>query len=267
MSNLKCPRCNAEIKETDVFCMSCGNPVKADVDAELKKEEKNENVKDTNNIQKEIVNKEEKGIFNENLSMEKNKKSKKGLVTIILLILIIILLAMTLVYLLIFKEEKKCEVCEKCPEPEVEIVEKEPTYQYINFDGYRFKIPLDWNFEGDSSNYRFINEEENVYVLISNLDTVSYSTFVSEEYQNVYQEKLQTDFNISISNGEEKSLDNKYYYLIEGTYESYKYIVVVTENSNGIFLTEAQFENNSVYTNKKQEVIDFSLSYSKNNKL
>ena len=58
MSSLKCPRCNADIKETDVFCMSCGNPVKADVDAELKKEEKNENVKDTNNIQKEIVNKD-----------------------------------------------------------------------------------------------------------------------------------------------------------------------------------------------------------------
>ena len=267
MSSLKCPRCNADIKETDVFCMSCGNPVKADITEELKKDKKKENYENTENFQKEIIKKEEKKVSNESLPIEKNKKSKKGLIAIIVLILIIILLATFLVYLLVFKEEKKCEVCEKCPEPEVEIIEKEPTYQYINFDGYRFKIPLDWNFEGNSSDYRFINEEENVYTLISNVDTVSYSTFVSEEYQKIYQETLQTSYSISINNSEEKTLDGKYYYLMEGIYESYKYIIIVTENSNGIFLTEAQFENNSVYTNKKQEVIDFALSYTQNSKL
>lgn len=271
MSKLKCPRCNADIKETDIFCMSCGNPVKRDIDKELKKEKKEDNIKAGKEIKEKIETEkipiEENVIPSKTEQIEKNRKTKKGIVTIILLIIIIIALSTTLVYLLVFKEEKECEVCEKCPEPEVEIIEKEPTYQYVNFNGYRFKIPLDWNFEGDSSEYRFINEEENVYVLISNLNSVSYSTFSNDDYQKIYQEKLQTDYNISINNAEEKILDDKNYYLMEGTYESYKYIIVVTENSNGIFLTEAQFENNSVYTNKKQEVIDFALSYTKNNKL
>ena len=54
---------------------------------------------------------------------------------------------------------------------------------------------------------------------------------------------------------------------MEGVNNSYEYMIIVTKKDNGIFLIESQFENNSIYNNKKQEVIDFALSYMKNNKI
>lgn len=265
MKKLKCPRCKKEIKKDDTFCMSCGNPLgnKKDIvsviDDDIKRVETIEEQDDVISILYQEKNSEEK----------KKNKDNKIFIIIILSVVTIILLSVVL-YFIFFKEEKKCEVC-NCPKPETKVeiqyVEKEPTIQYINFLGYRFSMPLDWNFEGDGQEYKFINGEENVYVLISSVDSIDYDTFVSSDYQKVYLEELQTSYDISINRKEEKTKEEINYYLMEGLYDSYDYMIIVTKTDEGIFLTEAQFENNSVYTNKKQEVIDFALSYLKNNKI
>ena len=44
-------------------------------------------------------------------------------------------------------------------------------------------------------------------------------------------------------------------------------MILVTKKDTGIFMTEAQFKNNSVLTAKKQEVIDFTLSSNKNDEM
>lgn len=250
MKKLKCPRCKSPIKENDTFCMSCGAPVR--------EETKKENAK--RNVEEE--RKENVIIVEEKLEA----KQKKNIILPIILIVIILILLAVICYFLFFKEEKKCDEC-NCPKPEIKYIEKEPTIQYINFNGYRFSMPLDWMFEGDTSEYKFINKEENMYILISDLTEVNYETFISEEYQKVYLEKLQTDYDIAINKSIEKEKNDVEYYLMEGTYNSYDYIIIVTEKEDGIFLTEAQFENNSVYTSKKQEVIDFAISYSENDSL
>lgn len=268
MSKLKCPRCKSEVNEDDTFCMSCGNPIKKDVEKKIKEQEEakvevKEEIK-TEEIENVAI--PNPTVVKEEVTPKENKPKSNKAVVIIMLVIILGLLG-GLSYFVFFKEEKECEVCKKCPKPEPEIIEKEPTVQYINFSGYRFEMPLDWNFEGDSEDYKFTNEKENIYVLISKLDDITYSTFISEEYQKIYVEKLQSDYDIFINNKEEKKKDNKNYYIMEGTFESYNYIIIVTENEDGIFLTEAQFESNSVYTNKKQEVIDFAISYNKNGKI
>lgn len=257
MSKLRCPRCKSEIKENDTFCMSCGSPIRDDIKVKLSKDEG----KTSETLKKDDV------IIDNSNNDNLNRNKKTNIILIFVLLFIIVVLAIFLCYFLFVKKDKECEVCLKCPEQEVKVIEKNPTVQYINFDGYRFSIPLDWNFEGDTSDYKFTNKNESIYVLISNLDTISYSTFVSSEYQKVYLERLQSDYDIFITNSNEKVKDKDKYYLMEGTYESYAYIIVVTENNNGIFLTEAQFKNNSVYNSKKREVIDFALSYMKNDKI
>jgi hypothetical protein len=273
MKKLKCPRCKKEIKNDDTFCMSCGNPLgnKKNIVSVINDDiEKVETIEEQDEV-KSILYQD-----NENETEEKkininNKTSKDNKVSIIIILSVITLILLCLVlYFIFFEEEKKCDAC-NCPEPEtkveVQYVEKEPTVQYINFLGYRFSMPLDWNFEGEGQEYKFINGEENVYVVISSIDSIDYDTFVSADYQKVYLEELQTSSDISINRKEEKVKEEINYYIMEGLYDSYDYMIIVTKTDEGIFLTEAQFENNSVYTNKKQEVIDFALSYLKNNKI
>ena len=261
MSSLKCPRCKKEINENDIFCMSCGMPMKEEIKVKTKENEKEGKI-ETETYEK-TANQPSKDKNNiPNISTKKTR----FLVPIVILSIISICLAAALIYFIFFKKED-CPVCEECKEPEIQIIEKEPTFQYINFHGYRFSIPLDWNFEGDTEEYRFTNQDENIYVLISDLSTVSYSTFISDSYQKVYVDTLQTSYDISITTSEKKEKDNISYYIMEGSYNSYNYIIIATENDNGIFLTEAQFEDNSVFTTKKEEVIDFALSYAKNDKI
>lgn len=257
MAKLKCPRCKSPLKNNDTFCKSCGAPVRSE----------------TKNVKKEIVEKiEEKDIEivekkeEINVNTEQNKKIK----FMAILSLSMIILGIILGYFLFYKEEIKCKVCnecEKCAEPTIEYIEKEPTTQLINFKGYRFLMPIDWNFEGNTDDYKFINEEENLYASIAKLDNIEYETFITKDYQNTYLEKLQTAYNIEIIKKYEEEKDEIKYYVLEGTFESYQYMIVVTKNDTGIFMTEAQFKNNSVLTAKKQEVIDFTLSSNKNDEM
>jgi len=251
-SKLKCPRCKNKIDYDDVFCRVCGNSVKREM---VNKDKVDEVV--------EPVEKEDK--VEENILENSSNNSKKNKIVIIILLVIILMLALGLFYFLFIKKEKECDKCE-CT-PEIKFVEKKPTIQYINFNGYRFSIPLDWSFEGNTSDYKFINNAENMYVSISSLDTITYDLFISSDYQKMYIEKLQSESDIFINHKEEKSVEELKYYIMDGTYDSYNYVIIVTENENGVFVINAQFENNSVYTNKKDEVINFAVSYVKNNKV
>lgn len=248
MKKLKCPRCKKALKKEDTFCTSCGNPMGTKKDVVSTIDDKNKTI-----LQEETIG--------DNQTID-NKKLIIKLLSSIIVILIIVLLCV-----IFLDEEKECICVEQDPNVEIKYIEKEPTIQYINYLGYRFSMPLDWNFEGDDQDYKFINGEETIYVSISNIDTVDYETFVSDDYQKIYLEELQTNYDISINRKEEKTQNEKNYYLMEGVNNSYEYMIIVTKNDNGIFLIETQFENNSIYNNKKQEVIDFALSYMKNNKI
>ena len=249
MKKLKCPRCKKEINKDDVFCKECGNPLG------MEKKLDNQTVDHANE-------KEETNVGVTNNKLENNKTLIIKILSSIIIILIILLLCSILL-----RKEKECICIKEDPEVEIKYIEKEPTVQYINYLGYRFSIPLDWDFEGDGQEYKFINKEENIYISISNIDTIDYETFVSNDYQKVYLEELQTNNDISINRKEEISKEEIKYYLMEGVNNSYEYMIIVTKKDNGIFLIESQFENNSIYNNKKQEVIDFALSYMKNNKI
>ena len=251
MSKTKCPRCKTLLKSNETFCMSCG--------AQVAKETKN--IKEETKINEPTENPTNKDICECNRIKETNQKT----LLFPIICVVIVLLLSTIAYLLFFKTEK-CKEC-ICPQQEIKYIEKEPTIQYINFQGYRFSIPLDWNFEGNSSEYKFINIEETIYVLVSDLETIDYNTFISEEFRNVYLDTLQTKYDISIKNTREKEQDEKKYYIMEGIRDSYNYNIIITEKESGIFITEVQFESNNVYAEKKQEVINFALSYVKNDNM
>ena len=293
MTNIrKCPRCKAEAKKEDTFCKSCGSPLgrvkpKKEKSKKAKektiieeKKEKEETpviaeVKEKIETKEEILNAEE---VVENTNNNKEPKNNKVLIAI--LVVIILTLGSITFYLTFLKEEKecpkcpeqkecekcqKCEVCEECEECELEFVGSEQVYQYINFKGYHFEMPIDWKFMGDTDEYKFINDDEDIYVLITENDT-KYEEFVAENFQKKYVETLQNEHDITINKRYEKVHETEgiTYYILEGLYESYDYIIVVVEKEDGIFLIESQFKDSFTYSNKKQEVIDFAISKDKN---
>lgn len=296
MSNIrKCPRCKKEAKKEDTFCKSCGTPLGR---IKNKKEKNKDNIKSKEktiieekkekeetpiieDVKEEIIEEVKEEIVEEVKEEKDNKEIKENNKPLIaVLVVIILILGSITCYLAFIKEEKecpkcpdqkecekcqKCEVCEECEECEFEFVGSEQVYQYINFKGYHFAMPIDWTFMGDTDEYKFINEDEDIYVQISELE-IKYEDFIAEDFQKKYVETLQNDYDITINKRYEKKeeLEEISYYVLEGLYESYDYIIIVVEKEEEIFLIESQFKDSFTYSNKKQEVIDFALSKNKN---
>ncbi len=171
---------------------------------------------------------------------------------IYVLILIIAILLSLLIYFIFFN---KCEnKKEKCENQTIE-VEVDPKYQLVNYYGFVFKMPLEWDFVKDSNENSISNKEESIYISFDLVD-IGYDTFISNEYQTNFLEKLQTSDNIKIDNS--KSQDN--YYTFEGTFNNYKYLIIAIGNESKTILVKTQFIDNVTFDNMKNNIIDFAIN-------
>jgi len=145
--------------------------------------------------------------------------------------------------------------CDAPIEKEV-IIEKKPTYQLINYQGFRFKMPLDWNFVSLDNNYEISNTDENLFISLDYID-LDYNLFITDEYQKKFLEDIQTSSNTKIENS--KNNDNYYYY--EGLNNEYNYSITAVGSDEKVILIKAQFINKLSYDKLKESVINFSVSY------
>ena len=183
-------------------------------------------------------------------SVIEKKEKNSGL--IFFLIVLIVILSILLCYFAFFKRNN-VEV--ECSSVSIKEVEVEPKHQYINYQGFKFKMPLDWDFVSKDNNYEISNKEENLFISLNSLP-ISYEEFLTSTYQNIFLEEIQTSGNIKIEN----SVNEKNYYLMEGTNNSYKYMIVVIGNENKVVLVNTQFVDMVSYDKMKKSIIDFSLS-------
>lgn len=237
MSSLKCPRCKSLIKKGATFCDVCGSPVES--------EKPSVKIVSEENIVEQV--KEEKPI----------KNNCKIIIFALIIVLILFIISFSL---MIYFMNDRSSTIPKCEE-NIKYVEKEPSFQYINFNGYIFKMPIDWNFINNSSDYLFINKAEDIFVQIEYSKDLEFETFISDEYQKEYLELLKSDENIFINNRVLKTKNDINYYSMEGTYDNYNYMIVVVPNVEGIFTIKAEFKDNNAYNNKKSEIIEFALSF------
>ena len=171
---------------------------------------------------------------------------------IYIFILIIAILLSLLVYFMFFKE---CKIdCSKCNNPVVEI-EVDPKYQLINYFGYNFKMPLDWDFVDDNTDYTISDTDNTIFISFEKIDE-DFEIFTSNEYQINYLEKIQTSDNIKID--QSKKIDN--YYLFEGKYNDYNYLMIAIGNEKKTVIVKTQFIDKLTYDNKKNYVMKFVLS-------
>lgn len=187
--------------------------------------------------------------------IEKNKNN--NLLIIVLLLTIIILFAL-LCYYMFFKKDNKEAECSSVSVKKVE-VEVEPTYQYINYQGFKFKMPLDWDFVNNSNLYEISNDEETLFISLESID-ISYDEFIADTYQKKFLEELQTSGNIKIEKSSSMDKDKKDYYLMEGTNNNYNYIIAVIGNDEKVILVKTQFVDKLSFDKMKDSVIDFSIS-------
>ena len=188
-------------------------------------------------------------------------KEKKDNKTIYVLSAIIAVLCLFIIFMF-FTNSSYCEKS-KC-RSELPM-EKQLNYQYINFNGNRFKMSLDWKFISDKNQYVISNKKETMYLELTTLD-VPYDIFKSSVYQKEYLQKLQTERNVTIDKTSSNESNGIKYYTMDGTYNNYNYYVVVIGDSNNVTIISAQFIDKLTYTNMKQQVIDFAISAIKNNK-
>jgi hypothetical protein len=173
----------------------------------------------------------------------------------VLCVFIVVLLGTSIYGLFI----KKCEECPMCSAVSIKEVEVPPTYQIANYQGAAFKMPLDWNFVNQKDKYAITNKDENIFINIETL-AVTYTEFTSEQYQKTYMEELQTTNNIKINKSSNIKEEEKNYYLMEGTYNSYDYMIVAVANNEETVLVKVQFYDNVSYDKLKDDVLNFAIS-------
>lgn len=188
--------------------------------------------------------------------IEKEKKDNKNLVIYFLLFIILILGSILIYHLYLKEKEKKCPICSAVTIKEIEV---EPKHQIINYQGFRFRMPLDWDFVTKDNKYEIINKESNLLIFMDNLE-IDYSIFSSEEYQKRFVELYQTSTNVKIEKSNLRNDNGLSYYLFEGTMDSYDYIGIAVGNENKVILINAQFADKVSYDKLYQSVIDFALS-------
>lgn len=196
----------------------------------------------------------------ENIIAKEHKPFKKVYITIAILtisVVILILISLFLGYKLHKKRNIKCDNNIKVVETAIE-----PDYKYINYEGYTFKIPLDFSFSSINSEYKLINSNKTIYISFSKED-ILYSEFTSANYQKEYIEKLQQENNILIKKSSSRKNNNIDYYLLEGTYDTYSYMIIILNREDGIFKIEVQYIDNTILNSNRDKMIDFALSYKK----
>ena len=183
----------------------------------------------------------------------KNENNNSKYINIILLSIIVILII--IIIIIIFnKDEKNCPICDSTNNNETVI---EPSYQLINYDGFRFKMPLDWNFVSNSNKYEIADKESKVYIYLKS-SNMGYESFSEKDYQKEFLEALQTSDDIKIDGSEEKEEGNSNYILYFGTASSYNYLLVAIGNEEKTILINAQFVDKLSYDTLKDKVIEFA---------
>ena len=187
--------------------------------------------------------------------IEKEKKNNNRVIIISLVIIIIVLLIC--IFLMLLKPNKeKCPICSSVTIKEVEV---EPKYQLINYNGFRFKMPLNWNFVSTDNKYEISDVDSKLFISFNYYDT-DYSLFSSKEYQRMFLESLQTSGDIKIDSSEELEFNKSKYIVYYGTSNSYNYMLVAIGNEEKIILISSQFVDKLSFDNMKNSVIDFVLS-------
>ncbi len=197
-----------------------------------------------NNKPKNIIKRDEK------ISSVIEVKEKDNKIVYILILIIAILLSLLIYYIFFNNSNKNCDNCEKST---IEI-EVDPKYQLVNYVGFTFKMPLEWDFVGDES-YNISNKDEKLFI---SFETISndYNTFISDEIQKSFLESIQTSDNIKIE--QIKKQDN--YSLYEGIYNNYNYLIVALGNEKKTVLIKTQFVDKLAFDELKNSVIDFAIS-------
>lgn len=178
-------------------------------------------------------------------------KEKDNKILYILVIIIVLLLSL-LLYYMFFKDCKEKE--DSCTVPAVD-TKCEPDYQLINYAGFRFKMPLDWDFVDSANNYTISDNNEKIFISFE-IEDIEYDSFVSNENQNKFLEKIQTSDNIKI----DQSSKNDNYYLYDGTYNNYNYQIIAIGNDKLTILVKTQFIDKVTYDNLKNNVLEFAIS-------
>ncbi len=205
---------------------------------------------------KKIINSIEKEDF---LGLKIN--NKKTLIFIIIIIILLLVLSFVLnIYLLFFRENKVVDNCPKCEEQK-EVIVKE---KYINYNGYNFMIPEEWNFVSSDNSYKLSNKDNNLEIELLS-DETNYEDFKNEEVLKPYLQDLQVEMNISKVNSKEITENDNTYYFIEGKKDSYLYNRVILPCDSGMIMIDVLYENQKSYNNLKNDVINFATSYVKNN--
>ncbi len=187
--------------------------------------------------------------------IEKEKKCNNKLIVILSIIIVILII----VLLYMFFNKNSCDE-HQCSSVTIKEVEIDPKYQLINYNGFRFKMPLEWDFiNSDNNKYEIADKEDKLYIFFNTID-VNYEMFDTGEYQKEFLESIQTSGDIKIDNVKEKEEDNKKYYLYEGKYNDYDYLIIVIGNNDKTILINAKFIDKISYNELKEEVIEFALT-------
>ena len=188
------------------------------------------------------------------IDKEKKNDSKK---IIWILLGIIFVLIFALIFVIIDKENSNDKL--KCSSVTIKEVEVDPKYQLINYNGFRFKMPLDWNFVSVDNKYEIVDNDEKLIIELASID-VGYELFSSSEYQKDFLEYIQTIDNIKIDSAKEVVREDKKYYYYEGTNNSYDYLIVAIGNKDKIILVNVKFRDKLALNDLDDTVVDFSLS-------
>ena len=205
-----------------------------------------------------MANKEKKNnkkTLNEKLEIDVNTKKISLFITIVLCILLVLSLILNVYE--IFYKKVECEVCE---EPQQIIV----TEQIINYNGYTFKIPEDWNFTSTNNEYKLSNNKKTIEIELLK-DDISYDELNVDDTLKNYLQDLTIEKNIKITRNEEKNEDNIKYYFIEGQKDSYTYTRIMLIANDEIINIDTIYEDQNTYNTLKNDVLKFALSYKKNN--
>ena len=175
---------------------------------------------------------------------EKDNKS------VYILIIVIAVLASFLVYYMFFNKcSKSCDNCSNTPNEN----EEDPKYQWFNYSGFKFKMPLDWGFVNENINIS--NKEESIFISFSVIDE-EYEIFTSNEYQTRFLEELQTSDNIRIDNTKKQ----EEYIVYEGVLNNYDYLIVALGNDTKTILVKTQFIDKVTFNKMKKTIIEFAKS-------
>ncbi len=197
-------------------------------------------------------NKEDKIISS---TIEKTKNNNKLIISLLLTIIILFIL---LCYYMFFKDRDKESICSSFAVKTVE-VEVDPKHQFINYQGFKFRMPLDWDFVSTDNKYEISNKDENLFISLES-ENVSYDEFKSSGFQKQFLEELQTSGNIKIEKEKISEKDKKEYYLFEGTNNNYNYMITVIGNDEMVILVKTQFKDKVAYDKLKNSIIKFTVS-------